>query len=90
MGNTKKTKTKPKTKSKTNSMLSNLYKMYQKGSPAPVSGKTLSRFVKKQKKTKKQRRLKFRPRHPIKMVIPPWIDKKYIKNGRVDWAAYSK
>ena len=76
--------------------------MYKKGpgqEPAPLSEANLNKYVVKQTKGKgkgkrkgkrETRRLKIQRRHPIKMVIPPWIDKKYIKNGRVDWAAYSK
>jgi hypothetical protein len=82
-------KTKSRTKTKTN-MFSNLYKTYQKGSTSPVSEKNLSRFVNKQTKKNKRRRHRPMKKHPIKMVIPPWIDKKYIKNGRVDWEAYGK
>jgi hypothetical protein len=50
----------------------------------------VARFI----RNKTRRKLKFRPRpmkkNPIKMVIPPWINKKYIKKGRVDWESYSK
>ena len=55
-------------------------------------------FLKKGKKTRrKMRQLKFKVRHikvgplkPIKTIIPSWIDKKYIKNGMVDWGKYMK
>jgi len=28
--------------------------------------------------------------NPIKLVVPPYINKKYVKKGRVDWVKYSK
>jgi hypothetical protein len=61
-----------------------------------MSKSHFARFVGK----KRTRKLRMKPRklaafkkmkpHPIKTIIPPWIDKKYIKHGRVDWEAYSK
>lgn len=64
---------------------------------APLSETNLARYVgKRTRNTRRARRpLKFKARvflpfKPIKTIIPPWINKKFIKKGRVDLVAYSK
>jgi hypothetical protein len=64
---------------------------------APLSENKLARYVGKKNTRRKMRPLKFKARvfkampfKPIKTIIPPWINKKYIKKGRLDFASYVK